>query len=347
MSSRKRKPASFQPAFAYRAGITPTGTPITCDGPGFPSDLVFLSHARALDPRALASFTKNPAGRRRILTTPATLSLFGGAGETFKKFCLSATIGRPFDLGELHLGLVPTGFQPGSAGLLIEREGRIQHYVGYFCPETLSPSAPAAEVRQAHAICLDATFAHPRYVFPPRSEVLGELQHFIVRVAESSQLPVVVLSTMGPVAAVVRALHQNAFKIRAHAQFHSFHQRLLSLEPDLPHLHRFTGKMVAGECLLWPAEFLTSFRPQPKMVTAFVSGLVADPHWQAGPSIEKGFPLANQANYGELCSFMKASGAKEIALIHPPYESFAAELSGRSRHVYTISAPRQMALPSA
>jgi putative mRNA 3-end processing factor len=344
MPPRKRKSPSIQPAFAYRAGITLPGTPVTCDGPGFPSDLVFLSHSRVLDSRTLARFTRNPAGRRRILTTPATLSLFGEVGENLRKMCLSSMVGRPFDLGEFRMGLVPTGYQPGSAGLLIEKEGRTHYYVGCFCPETLSPSAPAAEVRPTHALCLDATYAHPRFVFPPRFEVLEELRDFVVRAAGSAKIPVVAISTTGPIAAVVRAIHQGGLKIRAHTRFLPFHQRLAVLEPDLPHLHRFSGKIDIGECLLWPRELLGSFLPQPSMVTAFVSGLAADSHRTPNPLVAKGFPLSNRACHAELCTFIKESGAREVALMQGDCESFAAEISTRTRHAYVIANPQQMVL---
>jgi putative mRNA 3-end processing factor len=261
--------------------------------------------------------------------------------------CLSSTVGRAFDLGEFRMRLVPTGYQPGSAGLFIEREGRTRSYVGCFCPETLSPSAPAAEVRQTHALCLDATYAHPRFVFPPRFEVLQELCDFVVRAASSAKTPVVVLPLTGPVSAVIRVLGQAALKIRAHSRFLSFHQRLLTFEPDLPPLHRFSQKIGNGECLLWPVELWDSFVPQPTMATAFVSGMVADPLWAPNSCVSKGFPLSNQASHTELCAFIKASGAREVALFHGFAESFTVEMATRARKAYVLTSPQQMLLLGA
>ncbi len=64
-SPRPRSPH----AFVYRAGIGLAGTHITCDAIGFPSDLIFISHAHALGRGGSAKLASSRAGRRQIVST--------------------------------------------------------------------------------------------------------------------------------------------------------------------------------------------------------------------------------------------------------------------------------------
>src|SRR5512138_693159 len=125
------KPRRVPSAFAFRAGIRLVGTQVSCDALGFPSDLVFLSHANALPPRAKGA----PLGRRQFVTTQQTLQLLGEAGDRLRDRTLPAAFGRPFNLGPHRLELIPSGFLPGAAALLCETETQRLLYLGAFCPE--------------------------------------------------------------------------------------------------------------------------------------------------------------------------------------------------------------------
>ena len=145
------KPRRSKHAFSYRAGIRIPGTDITCDALGFPSDLVFLSHANALAPRGAADLAGGRAGRRQFVTTETTLRLLGDAGAKLRERALPAAFGRPFNLGPHRLEVVPTGYLPGAAALLCETETVRAFYLGAFCPEPFIEGIEPALIRRADA----------------------------------------------------------------------------------------------------------------------------------------------------------------------------------------------------
>ena len=135
-------------AFSYHAGVTLDGTQLTCDAAGFATDLVFLSHAKALAPGSSFSLSSRRAGRRQLLATEGTLVLLGAAGERLRARTLPAGFGRAFNLGGLRLALVPAGYLPGAASLLCEAGGRRLLYAGTICRERAFASLGPAEPRQ-------------------------------------------------------------------------------------------------------------------------------------------------------------------------------------------------------
>src|SRR5579863_3347118 len=118
-----------QNAFLYRAGVRLAGTVVACDAAAG-GDLVFLSHAAVLGARGRRALPHVGGSRRQILATEATLALLGPFGERLRAQTLVVPFGRPFVLGDLRLEIFPSGFMPGAASLLCERDGRRLVYAG-------------------------------------------------------------------------------------------------------------------------------------------------------------------------------------------------------------------------
>src|SRR6185436_295296 len=148
-------------AFVHRGGgVRLAGTVIACDAAAS-TDLVFLSHAPAFALHARRALPRLGGGRRQLLTTEVTLALLGPVGERLKAHALPAGYGRPFSLGDLRLEMFPSGFMPGAASLLCERDGRRVVYSGPI-------GAAGADARAADALCIDATFGSQSLAFPVR-----------------------------------------------------------------------------------------------------------------------------------------------------------------------------------
>src|SRR5581483_11769148 len=162
--------------FSYRAGVRIRDSVLACDATGG-SDLIFVSHAELIDGNAgdgnhSRRLPRARAGRRKILTTDATLALSGPAGERLRPHTLVAAYGRPFNLGGMRLELFPSGYGPGAASLLCEQAG---HRLVYSGPV----GTTATEVRVADALCLDGTFGSPRFTFPRIEQALAAVVGFV------------------------------------------------------------------------------------------------------------------------------------------------------------------------
>jgi len=333
-------------AFSYHAGVTLDGTPLTCDAVGFATDLVFLSHAQALAPGSSFSLSPRRAGRRQLLATEGTLVLLGAAGERLRARTLPAGFGRPFNLGDLRLALVPSGYLPGAASLLCEARGRRLLYAGTICRERAFASLCPAQVRSADAVCLDATFGDPRFVFPPREEAEAALRRFVEVALATRRAPVLLVSPFGPAPATAEALHAAGIAVRAYGTIVKVLARFRQAGASLPPLRRFAGKLGPNEVLLWPPEA----REAPALgaldspVFAFVSGFSVERTAVDCMRADQGIALSNQAGFADLVAYLEATGAHEVALHRGFAETFAAILRQRGYDAYAIDPPRQMEL---
>ena len=341
----KQRPSTH--AFVYRAGIGLAGTPITCDAIGFPSDLIFLSHARALAPRGPAALFGARAGRRQIVTTEQTLRLLGDAGDKLRARALPAAFGRPFNLGEHRIEVVPTGYLPGAAALLCESEGRRLFYLGAFCPEPLVAGVAASEVRHADAVCVDATFGDARLVFPPRQESIASVLAFVAASLRDGRTPVLLASPFGALPAVALALAQAGIAMRAHPRIVAVLARLRGASELTPAPARFAGRVASGEVLLWPPEArdASALTTLENLRLALVSGSAADPEAVERLRVQCGFVLTNMPSAAEILAAVEATGAREVALFGGGAESLAALLCERGFDAYALGPPRQMLLP--
>jgi putative mRNA 3-end processing factor len=330
-------------AFSYHAGVTLEGTQLACDAAGSATDLVFLSHAKALAPRA--SFSPRRAGRRQLLTTEGTLVLLGKSGQGLRSRTLPAVVGRAFNLGGMRLQLLPAGYLPGAASLLCDVGRRRVLYagtVGRAWPSGLGP----AEVRNADAVCLDATFGDPRFVLPPFEEAAHDLRGFVEAALAGARTPVLLVSPFGPAPAVAHTLHGAGLALRAHASFVQAFARFRQAGLDLPPVPSFSGKLNKDEALLWPPEardapVLTSLDSP---TVAFVSGFSVERTAVECMRADRGIALSNQAGFDDLVAYLEATGAQEVALHRGFAETFAEILRDRGFDAYAIDPPRQMEL---
>jgi putative mRNA 3-end processing factor len=340
------KPHRSTPAFVYRAGIGLADTHITCDATGFASDLIFLSHARALAPRGPAALSGARAGRRQVVTTERTLLLLGDAGKKLRPRTLPAAFGRPFNLGDLRIEVVPTGYLPGAAGLLCENDGFRTFYMGAFCPEPLLAGVESSEVRRADAIAIDATFGDPSWSFPPRQEAIAAVRGFVQTALGEGQTPVLLASPFGALPAVALDLTQAGFNLRAHPRIAAAFTRLRGVCETLPTPARFAGRVAKGEVLLWPPEArdAANLAALDNLRLALVSGSAEDPGVLARMRLQHGFALTNLPSATEIIAAIESTAAREIALFHAGAEPLAALLRTRGLDAYALGPPRQMTL---
>src|SRR5579863_3110632 len=204
-----------QNAFLYRAGVRLAGTVVACDAAAG-GDLVFLSHAAVLGARGRRALPHVGGSRRQILATEATLALLGPFGERLRAQTLVVPFGRPFVLGDLRLEIFPSGFMPGAASLLCERDGRRLVYAGPV--GEIGWVGPAGEgqgeLRAADALCIDARLATPEIVFPERAAAEASLGGIACDRSTGAPLFLIEPPALAPV--IARILGAAGVPLRAH-----------------------------------------------------------------------------------------------------------------------------------
>lgn len=316
---------------------------LACDATGG-SDLIFLSHAELIDgdggdANGARRLPRARAGRRKILTTDATLALSGAAGHRLRPHALVAAYGRPFKLGEMRLELFPSGYGPGAASLLCEQAGRRLVYSG-------PVGATAPEVRIADALCLDGTFGSPRFTFPEIDQALAAVVAFVKERLGAGQAPVVLAHTRGALLACATELARAGVALRAHRALMTAAASYRAAGIDTPALARFAGRLDAGEALLWPAGARDAPALRRLATPAFVlaSGAAADPAAVDRARVDAAIPLSTMADFAGLLRYIDATGAREVAVLHAGDAELCQTLRTRGIDAYAVGPPEQISL---
>jgi len=328
-------------AFVYRSGTRISGTVVACDAQGG-GDLIFLSNASGL----VGEAARVRAARAQVLTTPETLALLGPAGQRLRARALTIGYGRPFGLGSLRVELLATGVLPGAAALFCEAGDRRVLYAG--CARLGPPvyGASPGEVRAADALCLDASYGHPRFRFVPRAEAEERARAF-VRAARAGGRPAVVLcAPIGPAQEFAVALAAAGWQLRAHRSIVEGAAAYRRANVPVPALARFAGKLASDEVLLWPPgeRDAGSLRRLSDAALLWVSGSAVDPDAVAALRVDAAIPYAPPPDFDGLLAYVAATGAREVAVKNGFAEDLSAALRARGIDAYVIGPPRQIDL---
>ena len=349
-STSPKRPRAFQ----YRGGPRIAGTVIACDAAAA-ADLVFISHAAAWpDATGGAAQRRNRHSRAQILTTTETLTLMGSHGDRLRPRALMPGYGRPFALGFLRLELVPAGHRPGAASLLCDTGGRRLLYASTVGISSAGPGIAPGELRSCDAVCIDATFADPRFQFLGVVEAEARLAEFAADARAAGKFAVVLVSSRGAAAPdAARALHAAGFCVRADHAIIDALARHAKCGIPVPPVARFAGKLASDEVLLWSiagAGTGQAIRPaawgclKGALRVAWMSEWARDASLVAGLGVDVGIPASRQADFDGIVRYVLASGAREVATLHPPSDALAAALQSRKIECYPIGPPRQIGL---
>src|SRR5712692_7721973 len=195
-----------------RGGLHLTGTSLWLDARR-KSELSFVSHAHS----------DHIARHERIIATSPTLRFM--THRLGKLPCaLPVPYNRPFGLGPLEVELVPAGHILGSAQIRVTRpDGRRIVYTGDL---NLAPSLTAepAQVAECDTLIIESTFGHPRYLFPPKHEVLAKIEAWIRRQLSAGTAPILLGYSLGKSQEVIRFLAGRGFDLCAHPSIYEIGQ---------------------------------------------------------------------------------------------------------------------------
>jgi len=307
--------------------------PLWLDAPK-KQELAFVSHAHA----------DHIARHAKVIATAPTLALMvqrlGKLPEA-----LPATYRQPFELGPLTLELFSAGHVLGSAQLRVTREGRRVVYTGDLNVQPGLTFEPA-EVAECEVLVIEATFGHPRYVFPPRADVLELLRGFVERCFASGQTPVVLGYALGKSQEAARFLGDCGYALCAHERIHAVCELYRALGVALPPVRKFEGEVGEREVLLLPPNLRRSHAlanvRSPR--TVMLTGWALDGHHPGRPGAHALLPLSDHADFPGLVGYALATGARRIFTVHGFCEELATALRARGLDARPLSEPPQLEL---
>ncbi|HYD41802.1 MAG TPA: MBL fold metallo-hydrolase [Anaeromyxobacter sp.] len=270
------------------------------------------------------------ARHERTIATAATLALVRhrlGTPKRARAEQLPAAHRSPFGLGELTLELYPAGHVLGSAQLRVTRDGVTLGYTGDLCTEPTEAAEPA-QVMPCDVLVLESTFGLPRYVFPPKAEVLAAVRRFVDDALTDGVTPVLLAYALGKAQEILKHLGERGYRCLAHPTVHGVNEVYEALGTKLPNVRPLGPEGAgAGEVVVCPPHLArsTAMRGVRNRRTAILTGWALDGA-AAHRGVDAAFPLSDHADFPSLVAYAKATGAGRIYTVHGQADAFARAL---------------------
>jgi putative mRNA 3-end processing factor len=283
----------------------------------------------------------------RTIATRATAALARHRlGDRKGSEVLPADYRSPFGLGELTLELFSAGHVLGSAQIRITLPGGgTVGYTGDLCTEPTRTAEPV-EVMPCDVLLMESTFGLPRYVFPPKEEVLEAVRRFVDDTLSDGATPVLLGYSLGKAQEVLKHFGELGYPCRAHATVHAVNQVYEEQGVPLPNVRLLGPEGAApGEVVVVPPQLARSAaiaRIRPRR-TAVLTGWALDgARWYG--NVDASFPLSDHADFPSLLRYAKATGASRVFTMHGHAAEFAKELRREGIQAEPLEESPQMEL---
>jgi len=282
------------------------------------SACAFVSHAHG----------DHIARHDRTIATRATVALMRHRlGAKAKGEALPVEYRQPFGLGDLTLELFPAGHVLGSAQLRVTRDGVALGYSGDLCLEP-TLTAERAEVMGCDVLVLESTFGLPRYVFPPKAEVLAAIRRFVDDALSDGATPVLLGYALGKAQEILKFLGEAGYPCRVPALVAAVNRVYEAQGVALPGVSVLPPEGPGpGEVVVAPPHLARSaamLRVRRRR-TAMLTGWAIDGR-RGFRGADAAFPLSDHADFPSLIRYARASGAARILTVHGHARELASAL---------------------
>lgn len=312
-------------------GLRVRGHPLYLEPLGRPP-MGFLAHAR---------------GARRVLpertvATPPTVALLEAAQPRSlrRTAALPAAYGKPFALGGLRLTVHPAGHVLGSAQLRCEGLGIDLVYAGDLggSGARASLTAEPREQLECEVLALRAVYGHPRYVFAPREQLLGQVAAFVDRSLRDGKTPVLVAAALGAAQDLVRSLSDRGHTLRLHQTAYR------ACEVYAAHGMPLTGYVrleAEGDVVVVPPTARLDRLGLGERRVCWLSGRALD----GGRGVDEAIALSDHAGFDELVEYALQSHAARVFTVDGHAEELADALRQSGIDALAVREHHQLRLP--
>ncbi len=283
----------------------------------------------------------------RTIATRATLALMEHRlGRPGKGEWLPAGYREPFGIGDLTVELFPAGHVLGSAQIRLSRDGHAVGYSGDLCLEP-TLTAEAAEVVECDTLVLESTFGAPRYVFPPKAEVLADVKRFVDDALADGAVPVLFGYALGKAQEILKFLGDAGYPCRAHPMVHAVNRVYEAQGVALPGVRALGPEGPApGEVVVAPPHLARSaaiLRIRGRR-TAVLTGWAVEGSRFRYRAMDAAFPLSDHADFPALLRYARATGARRVFTVHGHAAELAAALRAEGIRAEPLEERQQLEL---
>lgn len=230
-------------------------------------------------------------------------------------------------LNGVKVSFHPAGHILGSAQVRIEHKGEIWVVSGDY-KLTPDPTCAPFEPLKCHHFITEATFGLPIYRWPPTEQIFGEVSDWWRRNREKGKASVIFAYSLGKAQRVLAGIDRSIGPIFTHGSVERLTRAYREAGIDLPETiyagsvadkKEFAGSLLVGPPSAQATPWLKRFGPHS---TAFASGWMMVRGARRQRAVDRGFVLSDHADWPELNSAIKATGAETVYVTH----GFASEM---------------------
>ena len=240
--------------------------------------------------------------------------------------------GETFSIRGVNFSLHPAGHIIGSAQIRVEYKGQVWVVSGDYKLQNDNFCAPFEPVK-CNVFITESTFGLPSYQWQPQQTVINEIAEWIARNKSEEKTSVLMGYSLGKMQRLLTNLPLSGETIYAHSAIDSVNERLREAGFILPKIERVKSninkEMLKGKVVLTPpgVDFSTWLNRLPAFELGYCSGWLLTHPPKTKRTLDRGFVLSDHADWNELNTAVKETGAEKVYVTHGSSTEFAKWLT--------------------
>ncbi len=252
-----------------------------------------------------------------------------------------------FNLGNIEVELLPSGFILGSSQILVYRDDQKILYTNDFNLDVLQTSKPV-EITQCDTLIIKSTYGKKKYFFPSPDIAIKTIEDFVDGCFEKDLVPVILAEPLGNSQELCKLLGDTGYKLSVHSSIYKNIEVYKSFGVEFENCSRikkgedFDSKVVV---IPFDARGKQRYEEIENAVFAAVTEQAVDPEAvKSTLGVEYAFPFSIRAGYDEMLKFVELTRPKEVLVLGSTNVEFSADLRKKGVNAKALQDPEQLRL---
>lgn len=240
--------------------------------------------------------------------------------------------GELFSINGVTFSLHPAGHIIGSAQVKVEYQGEVWVVSGDYKLEDDHFCQPFESVK-CNVFITESTFGLPIYKWQPQQAIFEQIDNWKKQNTEDGKASVLMGYSLGKMQRIIRNIDFENHPVYAHGAIYSLNEKLRTAGFNLPELTLITKetdkKLLKGALILAPpsvdnSPWIKKFAP---FSLGYCSGWMALRGAKNRRAIDQGFVLSDHADWPDLNTAVKSTGAEKVYVTHGYTSAFSKWLN--------------------
>ena len=249
--------------------------------------------------------------------------------------------GESIDMNGVKLSFHPAGHIPGSAQVRLEHKGEVWVFSGDYKTQHDGISTPF-EVVRCNVFITESTFGLPIYKWKDQSEVFAEMNEWWRRNQSEGKASVITGYTLGKSQRILMNVDTSIGKIFTHGAVDSINKIMRAQGIPLPEAPRVSDEIpkedLKGALIICPPSAVGS--PWVRRFVPFSLGVASGWMKLRGTrrrrGADRGFVLSDHADWNDLNTVIKETGASKVFVTHGYSEIFSQWLNTQGIEAHEV-----------